>query len=322
MIVFLLVLVVALTVTYALTPKLMTKLFEAGITGRDMNKPAKPKLPEMGGVTVVSGFVAGLLVAIALVSFEVITAPLSMEYILAALSTVLIMALIGVIDDLIVVKQHIKASLPLLAALPLMAVKAGTTTMAIPFLGPVDVGILYVLVLIPLGITGASNAMNMLAGFNGLEAGLGIVMCATIAIVSYMTGSTMALIISLSMLGALIGFIRYNWHPARILPGDVGTLSIGAVVASSVIIGNLEKVGIILIIPFTLELYLKLRSKFKAESWCEIKGEKLVCPNKRQIYSTGRLIMYLSGGIKEEKLVLTIIGLETIFGIIAILSFL
>lgn len=311
----------AFAVTLALTPKLAAKLAEAGITGKDMNKATQPKVPEMGGIAITAGFVIGILISIALISFELTQATLELKYILAALSTVLIMTLIGIIDDLVRVEQKVKAALPLLAALPLIAVKAGTTTMALPLLGVVNLGILYALIIIPLTITGASNAMNMLAGFNGLEAGLGIIMCAAIAAISVITGSTSALIISTAMLGALVGFIGYNWYPAKTLPGDVGTLTIGAVIASSVLIGNIEKAGIILIIPFFLELILKMKSKFKAESWCDVKDGKLICSNKNEIYGWGRLIMYISGGIKESKLVMVILGVEILFAAAAVISY-
>jgi hypothetical protein len=58
---------------------------------------------------------------------------------------------------------------PIIAALPLMAIAAGETTMFIPFFGIINLGIIYSLIVIPIGVTGASNAFNMLAGFNGLE---------------------------------------------------------------------------------------------------------------------------------------------------------
>ncbi|MBD3262132.1 MAG: hypothetical protein GF334_10790 [Candidatus Altiarchaeales archaeon] len=238
----------------------------------------------------------------------------------AVLSTVLIIALIGILDDLLLLDQKIKAVLPIFAALPLVALRVGVTEMTFPGVGSIPLGPIYYLVLIPLAITGASNAMNMLAGFNGLEAGLGIIMCAAVAAASYMTGSSEALIISVAMLGALIGFMKYNWHPAKILIGDVGTLSIGAVIASTVIIGNIERVGIILIIPFFLELILKAKSRFKAESWHKVKKDKLVCENWCEVYGWGRLIMKLTGGVTEPRLVLTILGVEVVFAALAVWS--
>lgn len=304
--------------TYLATPKIARKLSDAGHVVQDMNKQDNPEVPEMGGIAIVAGFTFAVIVAIALssnglLSFELVN-------VLAGLSVVLIIAHIGVIDDLVFVSQHKKAILPLFASLPLVALKVGVTSMWFPLIGRVELGWIYAFVIVPLAITGASNAMNMLAGFNGLEAGLGVVMTGAIAAASWLTGGKEALILSVAMLGALLGFLRFNWNPARILIGDVGTLSIGAVVASSVIIGNIERVGVILIIPFFLELYLKAKSRFKAQSFCDIRGELLVCPDKGEIYGIGRLLMHLSKGITETRLVLTILVVELVFAIVAVWS--
>jgi UDP-N-acetylglucosamine--dolichyl-phosphate N-acetylglucosaminephosphotransferase len=314
------VLAVSFAFTYLGTPHLIPKLKVAKIMGQDMSKSGKPKVPEMGGLAIVGGFVVGVLLAIALTTFSLLEEPVNLAYILAGLSTILIMALIGIIDDLFIMRQRTKALLPVFAALPLVAVKAGVTTMTLPLLGPTDFGILYVLVLIPVAITGAANATNMLAGFNGLEAGLGLVMTGTVGVVSYLTGSVEATVLSFAMFGALLAFIRYNWCPAKILIGDIGTLCIGASIATIVILGNIEKVGIILIAPFVFELVLKARSRFEAESWCEFKNNLLVCPSKHEVYGLGRLVMYLSGGIRERNLVLTLITFELVFAVLAFIS--
>lgn len=317
----LVVLAVSFLATFWVTPKLIRKLSNSGIVGRDMNKTGFPKVPEMGGLGVVAGFVAGVLIAIAFDTFHIIEINLNLTYLLAGLSTILIMALIGIFDDLLLMRQSVKAMLPLLASLPLVAIKVGVTHMTFPLLGEVDFGILFPLFLIPLAITGASNATNMLAGFNGLEAGLGLVMTATVGIAAFVFGSVEAVIISFAMLGALLAFLRYNWYPAKILIGDVGTLTIGAVIAVSVIIGNLEKIGIILILPFFAELFLKARSGFKAQSWSEVHGNRLYCKKKNEIYGLGRLVMYLSNGVREPHLVLILIVVEVFFALIALFSY-
>ena len=315
------VLAASFAFTYVSVPWFMPRLERAGIAGRDMNKHGNRMVPEMGGFAIVGGLVVGVLLAIALTTFRFTGAQMDLTLVLACLSTILIMAIVGVIDDLLRLDQHVKAVLPVFAALPLVAVRAGVHTMELPLLGVVDFGPLYPLLLIPLAITGASNATNMLAGFNGLEAGLGVVMCSTIGYVAFRLGHVEATVISFAMLGALLAFLRYNWSPARILIGDVGTLSIGAVVASSVIVGNIEKVGIILIAPFFLELYLKARGRFREQSWCRVRNGLLVCDKRHEVYGIGRLVMHLFGGVSERRLVLTIIGVEVLFALTALFAY-
>ncbi len=314
------VLLISFAFTFLTTGWLIKKLEVAGITGRDMCKHGHPDVPEMGGLAILGGFIVGVLLAIGLFTFNLLKDPVNLTNLLAGLSTILIMALIGIIDDLFIMRQRVKALLPVFAALPLIAVKAGVTTMTLPFIGPVNFGIFYVLVFIPIAITGAANATNMLAGFNGLEAGIGIVITGTCGLIAFITGRIDATIIAFAMFGSLLAFLRYNWFPARILVGDIGTLTIGASFATIVILGNIEQVGAILILPFFLELYLKAKSKFQAESWCNIRNNLLICENKKDIFGIGRLIMYVTSGIPEKDLVLSIISIELIFALLAVLS--
>lgn len=71
-----------------------------------------------------------------------------------------------------------------------------------------------------------ANAVNMLAGFNGLEAGMGLVAVGSLAVIAYLIGETTAFILSIIMLGALLATLYFNWFPAKVLIGDVGTLTI------------------------------------------------------------------------------------------------
>ena len=91
---------------------------------------------------------------------------------------------------------------------------------------------------------------------------------------------------------ALIGFIRYNWYPAKILPGDSLTYLLGSLVAAGVIVGNLERSGILVMLVFAIEFLLKLRVKFKASCLGKLRDDgKLDPPYKRKIYSWTHFLM-------------------------------
>ncbi|MBU0761480.1 MAG: hypothetical protein KKD39_00495 [Candidatus Altiarchaeota archaeon] len=315
------VLLASFSFTYLAVPWFVPRLLKAGIYGKDINKKSKAEIPEMGGLAIIGGFLVGVLLAIGFATFNVFDVSFDLALVLAGLSVVLVMGLIGVIDDLLLINQKVKAFLPLFAALPLVAVKAGVTSMDIPFLGNVNFGILYPLLLVPLAINGASNATNMLAGFNGLEAGLGVIMCSTIGFVAYALGKPEAVIISFALLGALLAFLRYNGYPSKVFIGDVGTLSIGAVVAVSVILGNIEKAGMILFVPYFLELFLKARGRFKKPAWGILKAGKLYCMRRKDIYGMSNLVMHIFGGVSERNLVFTIWLVESLFSAIVLCSY-
>ncbi|RMF91621.1 MAG: glycosyl transferase family 4 [Methanobacteriota archaeon] len=256
--------------TYLLTPLWIRAAAGAGIVGRDMNKYDKPEVAEIGGIPVVAGFMAGVLAYIAISTFYLHQSQ-TLIFILAAALTVLSITVIGLVDDIlrwkIGLKQWQKPLLTLPAALPIMAVNAGQSTMALPIIGRADLGILYPLLVIPIGITGAANGFNMLAGYNGLEAGLGVIILSTLGLVSWKTGSTWVTMLAFSMVFALLAFLRYNWHPAKVFPGDTMTYAVGALIASVAIFGNMERIALILFTPYFVELILKGRSRFRAESF-------------------------------------------------------
>jgi UDP-N-acetylglucosamine--dolichyl-phosphate N-acetylglucosaminephosphotransferase len=252
-----LLLTASFIVTLLMTPALITRMKRAGIMGKDMNKHGNPPIPEMGGIAIVAGLVFSILLAIALNTF--FSFPFNLTYILAALITILMISLIGIFDDLFVIQQGIKAVLPLAAAIPLVAVMAaGSTSMSFPFIGHVDFGIFYVILLIPIGVAVCSNLMNMLAGFNGLEAGMGAVVFACMAVVAIASGNVEMSILFIPLLGSLLAFLLFNRYPAKIFIGDVGTFTMGAVLASGVIIGNLETAGAMLMIPYVADFFIKL----------------------------------------------------------------
>jgi len=316
-----LIFVISYIVTFFSFPIMIPRLKKAGIVGKNMNNEKQEEIAEMGGLVIAAGFGAGIFFAIFLRTFFDIFISVSLTTILAVLSTVLIVVIIGVFDDLLSMRQWIKAIIPVFAALPLMAIKEGYSMMRIPFVGLIDFGIFYTLALVPLGITGAANAVNMLAGFNGLEVGMGIVAVGSLAIIAYLIGQTVSLIILMATLGALVATLYYNWYPAKILVGDVGTLSIGAVMACAVIVGNYETAGAIIIIPYLIDFLIKAKNHFPGKNWWGVhKDGKLYCPESGPV-GLCQLIMKLCGGISERNLVLVLMGIEAVFGVIAILVY-
>jgi UDP-N-acetylglucosamine--dolichyl-phosphate N-acetylglucosaminephosphotransferase len=306
---------------YLALPLMLPRLKRNGISGKDLNKPGQPEVAEMGGLGIILGFGAGIIVVVFLVSFSSLLPNVDLQSILAVFCTVLIAAIIGILDDLIDIKQWVKALAPVFAALPLMALKVGDSVMNVPLLGAINFGILYSLAMVPVGVTAAANAVNMLAGFNGVEAGMGLLGMGALAVIAFLHTETTALLILLSAIGALIAFLRYNWFPAKVFIGDVGTLTIGAVIASAAIVGNFETAGIIVMLPYILEFFVKAKNGFPSQGWYGINRDgKLFCPSAG-FKGVGQLIMKLTGGIREYNLTLVLMGIEAVCGIAAVLVF-
>ncbi|QAA76337.1 MAG: Undecaprenyl-phosphate alpha-N-acetylglucosaminyl 1-phosphate transferase [Candidatus Bipolaricaulis sibiricus] len=310
---------VSLVATLVSTMILIRLCAGAGIVGRDVNKTGQPEVPEMGGLAIVAGFSAGILFTLGMITFLRLLPQVSMVMLLGVLSTVLLLSLIGVVDDLLGMHQGVKAFLPLLAALPLMALRVGQSAVWIPFVGKVNFWIWYPLVLVPLGVTGAANAVNMLAGFNGLEVGMGLVAMGSLAVIAGVLGQVTSLVLLLCGLGALLGILRFNWYRARIFVGDVGTLTMGAIIAAACIAGGLEVAGMILIVPYGVDFLFKAAHGFPSTGWHGELGEdgKLRCPVHGPV-SLPQAMLKITGGLHEPSLVLLLMGLEAVFGLLAI----
>jgi len=312
--------VASVLVTLYSVPKVARKLEMAKITGVDINKGAgnKIEIPEMGGITIVMGFVVGVITSIALhILFQL---PFESTYVYAGLATALIIALIGVYDDLFDMAQHTKAFLPLAASIPLVAATIDSSRIiSIPFVGAIDFGILYPLILIPIGIAVASNLTNMLAGFNGLEAGMGIAVFFFASVIAYIKGVTIMLFFTVPMLGALLAFLYYNKYPAKIFMGDIGTLSIGCVLAVAVIVGGFQTLGAMLVVPYVIDFFIKAYNRFPSKNWWgELKNGKLY-PVEGKVRGLCQLVMKSANGISEKGLVAVLVCLEIIVGIAATL---
>lgn len=302
-------------------PLVIPRLKRAGIVGKDMNKPGQPEVAEMGGLVTAAGFSAGILLIVALKTFTQQFNAINLQYLLAALSTVLTAVLTGIFDDFVSLKQWVKTILPMFSALPLIAAKAGDTTIVIPFVGQMNFGIIYSLVFVPIGVAIAANGVNMLAGFNGLEVGMGLVGMTSLTIIAFHLGETTALVILLSALGALLATLRYNWYPAKVFIGDAGTFSIGAIMASAVIIGNFEMAGVIIMIPYAIDFFIKAKNRFPSHGWEGIYREgKLYC-HEKGAKGLAQLIMKMTGGVSEKNLTLILMGVEVICGAGAIWMF-
>jgi UDP-N-acetylglucosamine--dolichyl-phosphate N-acetylglucosaminephosphotransferase len=315
-----------------LTKSLIPFFEKNNIIALDLHKKKKPRIANSGGVSVSLSLIVGLMFFVAVQTF-IFRITEQIVYLFAAVLTIVLITIIGFFDDLnrsdvVRGEKEIRSGLgkwqkpvfTIPAAIPLMAVSAGVTSMSIPLLGPVNFGILYPLLIIPLGVVGTANAVNLLGGFNGSEAGMGVIYCSSLGLYALLNNEVIPAIIFFSTVGALIGFLRYNWFPARILSGDSLTYCLGAVVAAGVILGNMERAGIITMTPFIIEFLLKLRSKLKASCLGKLRNDgKLDPPYGKKIYSWTHIILNL-GKLTEKQVTIILIFMQIIFSLLPFLK--
>ncbi|MBW2999946.1 glycosyl transferase family 4 [Candidatus Woesearchaeota archaeon] len=320
-------LAVSFLVTLIVIPIWIRRAKAHRLVSRDMHKPGK-RVAELGGLAVLCGFFTGMLAYVAAEVFlSGITSNMMMVF--AALFSVLIAGIIGLVDDIlgwkIGLRKYQKLILTIAIAFPIIAINAGDSLITLPFIGKMNVGLLYPFVLIPLGLIGASNGFNIIAGYNGLEAGMGIVILSALGYISLITNSPVAAILAFCMVAALIAFLIFNIYPAKIFPGDILTYPVGALIAIIAIFGNIEKFALILFIPYFIEGFLKLRGMFQKESFGKVsKDGSLVRPYKK-FYGLEHVAISLLRKIKrkayEWEVTLLLILIEIIIALFVILYY-
>ncbi len=211
----------------------------------DEHKPTKP--------AVSTGF--GVFYVLASVLYLFILSALQINTLasLALASCLLFGGLLGLFDDFVDLRWRYKAVLPLMASLPLVALRLGNTKLATYFFGKVDFGIYYFLIIIPIVVAVGTNTANMLGGLNGLETigSLFVLLGLTAA-----SGQITLLLVPLLSL-SLLAF--YNFR-GRIFVGNVGSFAFGITAPAYAIIMNIEQALAISLIPYIINSVLTLFS--------------------------------------------------------------
>lgn len=227
-------------IALASTPIIGRIMERRGFVGVDLHKEDGRRLPEMAGIASLLGFT---------ISSALAYVYLRETHIILGLVVVLLVGFIGIADGIKKLKPREKMSTLLIVGLLLLPFSNTT-------ISGVDIGVFY-LIGVPLFFAIACNFTNMLAGFNGLEVGTGAIASLGIAALALLHGAEASFLMAFIMACGLLGLLYYNRYPARVFPGDVGTLPVGAVLFTAMLLGKFELFGAIVFIPHALDAALK-----------------------------------------------------------------
>ena len=274
----------------------------------DLHKKGMPEISIIGGI----GCFAGLAAALT-------TAGLwSLDYrlLFAIFLSATLAALAGLIDDLFTLGKVALIVLTFLVSLPIVAFHAGSTKVYLSPFGPQDLGSLF-WVLVPFAFAFLMNGVNVYAGFNGLEAGLGLVSSFSLATCAVIYGSLESAVSLFALAGALLAFLKWNSFPAKVFIGGSGTFLVGAVLASSIIAGSIKVVGIIALFPYILNFILRARDRFTS-SVADV--ETMPDGSLRKSGLTALWAVFIYGSsTNEQRMVNRCLALQILFGVVAIL---
>lgn len=207
----------------------------------------------------------------------------------------------GLLDDWMDLRWRYKAFFPLIASIPLvsLAVKLGLrTSLTIPFFEPLDFGLLYYFVVIPLIVTVTTNTVNQLGGLNGVET-----VCPAIVLVGLMVVSGEHAIMLYAPLVAWL-FLAFLNFQGKIFVGNTGSFAIGITLAAFAIISDVKSFLIVSILPYVFNSVLILLTYFfyKSKAQVVFDGKKLSSDHRRSLVT---LITYYRP-LTERQVVVTI----------------
>jgi UDP-N-acetylglucosamine--dolichyl-phosphate N-acetylglucosaminephosphotransferase len=314
-------------VTFLLIPPLIKRMTERGITGKDRNKGDEAEIPQLGGIAVLFGFPIGISFAAGIMK---LVGTYDSLPVLAAIGVLFIGGMFGIIDDISDIPARVKAVAVAFAALPLMLAKIGQPIIDLPFGYSIDLSafeLVFWLIMVPIAVTGVANAMNLSAGYDGLVSGQVTVISLALLVASIIGQKGVhAPLIFATLFGCAVALNYYSGYPAVIFDGNVGTFSMGAVIATGVVISGLEVAGMLAIAPAFYELFSSVyymvikkinRKPAMANPIIDEKGR--LSPPKGAEHYTLEYWILSKKPMSEKDLVRVVLGLYMICGIIAII---
>lgn len=288
-------------------------IFDAPPGGRRIH--TEP-LPRLGGIAVflalaASIIITGIISLTGLISFG--TPP---RFLFGVLVGGGLVFFTGLVDDLRGLRPMAKFVAQVIAALIVYSYGFQIHSLSIGSSAELPLGI-FALPVTVLWIVGVTNAFNLIDGLDGLATGIAVVALATTTSVAIVLGNTDVVFLSVAMLGALLGFLKYNFNPARIFLGDSGSLFVGFMLAVLSVYGSQKAATAVVVLApvFALAVPLLDTGLSILRRW--LRGVPLSQADGRHIHHrllalgfTHRhavLVMYVAASV------LAVLGLSLIF---------
>jgi UDP-GlcNAc:undecaprenyl-phosphate GlcNAc-1-phosphate transferase len=298
---------VALALSLASTPAVKWLAHRVGAIDvpEDARRIHKNPIPRLGGLAIFIGLVVSVLL------FSDIT-----EQIRGVLIGAVIIVILGAIDDIVPLPALLKFFVQIIAAL--VAVYHGVVMEAFsnPFVFSsaehIHLGFLSIPITV-IWIVAITNSVNLIDGLDGLAVGISAISSIVMLVIALMVAETNVAIIMAALAGACLGFMPFNFNPAKIFMGDTGALLLGYVLATVSIIGLFKLYAVVsFAVPF-LVLALPLFDTSFAFLRRLLKGKNPMSPDRGHFHH--RLIDL---GLSQKQAVLVLYTVSALLGLVAV----
>ena len=302
---------------YAFTPILIKFLEKRNLSVKDVNKKGNVMVPRHGGISIVIGLIAS---EIALYAFFPISE------ILAVVIVSILGFSVGIVDDRKVMGGWFKPVALAFCAAPILLLGAYDSNLDFPLFGSVSIPSLYLaLVVFMIPITG--NTINSIDVLNGVASGFTTIASFALAISLFILQNYEIGITCLALAFASLAFYKYHKFPSRIFPGDSGALALGATYGVIAIVGHVEVIAAIAILPAIVNSFLFLSSVKKVVEHREIKNPtthtddfKLKSTDDKTTPITLVRLIVAKKPLSEKQICNEIFKLTTLSGVLAIIT--
>ncbi|MFS0638714.1 MraY family glycosyltransferase [Mesobacillus foraminis] len=298
---FYMTLILCFVCSILITPMIKKLAFRLGATDKPNNRKVHEKImPRMGGLVIYISFMLGIL----------IMNPASQYHLAIILGSVIIVAT-GILDDIFELSAKVKLFNQIAAAL-VVVLWGGVQVnfINLPFGGVLEFGVLAVPITI-IWIVGVTNAINLIDGLDGLAAGVSSIALISISGMAIVMGDVYVMTIGFILLVSTLGFLFYNFYPAKIFMGDTGALFLGYMIAVLSLLGFKNVAFISFIIPVII-LGVPMTDTIFAIVRRLVKKAPLSAPDKSHLHHC-----FLDLGYTHKQTVLLIYAISAMFGLTA-----
>jgi UDP-N-acetylglucosamine--dolichyl-phosphate N-acetylglucosaminephosphotransferase len=310
-----------------LIPRCKVLCLRRNLFGRDINKNGSEPIPESLGI------VPGTVWLVVTVMFQPVFADRCLAEYNAALTSACFMLLLGFVDDVLDLRWSVKICSSFLATLPLLVAYTGSTYIVVP--SPLDallgvdivrLGVLYHVYMALMGVF-CTNAINIFAGVNGLEAGQSLVIgCAVLAhnSVELALGSggdphLLSFFLVLPFVATTLGLLVFNWYPSQVFVGDTFTYFAGMTLAMAGVLGHFSKTLMMFFAPQILNFAISLPQLFNTR-WLPCPRHRLPRFNaesgKLEAIKTNwtliNLFLYIFGPMREDHVTASLLVFQAL----------
>ena len=299
-------LVVAALVTALITPLsiLLAPKLGAMDVPRDARRVHNKPMPRFGGIAIYAGIMAGLAIFAQ-----------TQRHLSAIMVGCTLIYILGAIDDLKGMKPIVKFAGQVVSASVVFAMGLRINFVTNWFgEGHMDLGIAVCYFVTVIWLVAITNAVNLVDGLDGLAAGISAISALSIAYISYIHGWYGPTICMMVLAGACIGFLPFNFHPAKTFMGDGGSQLLGFSIAALSILGTVKSATVVAVVIPVLVLGLPIIDTAMAIVRRTLRHQSIASADKEHLHHR-----ILRAGFGQRRAVLLMYSVSGIMGIMAIL---